>query len=385
LRHALNVLATVVPDWLRAWVPTEWYDRYSRRFEENRLPTSRQERYALGEQIGRDGQHLWEQLGATVELAYLRQLPALEGLRQVWVQQYLVQDGHLRWRQADDLPPASLLIQTPYDREARYGKKRLTEWTGYKVHLSESCDEALPHLIVNVETTPAPSADYDMTPQIHAHLAKRDLLPREHLLDSGDMSADHLAASRTVGIDLIGPVSKDRSWQALAGTGYDSAAFLIDWEKQQAICPQGHPSHKWSVLKQNKTTVYNFRFHRRDCNHCPVRALCTKSATSPRALTIQTQDAFEALRAARQRQQEEVFRQQYAARAGVERTVSQAIAAADMRQARYIGLAKTHLQHRLTALGINILRLGAWWADRPYVQTRSAPFAKLALGATLPA
>ena len=272
------------------------------------------------------------------------------------------------------------IIQTPYDLEARYGKKRQTEWTGYRVHLSESCDQMLPHLIVNVETTSAPTADYDMTPEIHAHLAKRDLLPQEHLLDNGYMSADHLADSHTQGIDLIGPVSEDRSWQAQAGEGFESAAFLIDWEKKLAFCPQGHPSHKWSVLKQNKTTVYNFRFHRSDCGNCPVRAQCTKSATSPRALTIQTQAAYEALHAARQRQKEETFWQQYAARAGVEGTMSQGIAVADLRRARYIGLAKTHLQHLFTALGMNILRLGEWWADRSRARTRTSSFAKLAPG-----
>lgn len=132
MRQALNVLATVAPDWLQGWAPTEWYDRYSRRFEEYRLPASRQERYTLGDQIGRDGEVLWEQLGGTAELVCLRQLPALETLRQVWVQQYVVQDGHIQWRQAAVLPPATLLIQTPYDREARYGKKRQTEWAGYQ-------------------------------------------------------------------------------------------------------------------------------------------------------------------------------------------------------------------------------------------------------------
>ena len=190
----------------------------------------------------------------------------------------------------------------------------------------------------------------------------------------------YLAASHTQGIDLIGPVAEDRSWQAQAGAGFESAAFLIDWEKKQAICPQGHPSHKWSVLKQNKTTVYNFRFHRRDCSNCSVRAQCTKSATSPRALTIQTQAAYEALHAARQRQKEDSFWQRYAARAGVEGTVSQGIAVADLRRARYIGLAKTHLQHLFTALGMNILRLGEWWANRPSARTRTSPFAKLAPG-----
>jgi transposase len=377
LRQAVNVLATVVPDWLRGWVPVEWYDRYSRRFEDYRLPKSRQDRYMLGEQIGQDGLFLWDQLSNNAELAQLCNLTALETLRQVWLQQFMSQDDQLKWRPANDLPPASLLITSPYDVEARLSKKRKMEWTGYKVHLTESCDEDLPHLIVNVETTAATTTDYEMTPEIHKHLAERDLLPGEHLLDSGYMSADNLVDSQKQRVDLVGLVAEDPSWQARAGEGFESAAFSIDWEKKQATCPQGHPSHKWSLLQQKNTTVYNFRFYKKHCDNCLVRAKCTKSATSARSLTIQPQAGYEALRAARQRQKEEAFWQQYAKRSGVEGTVSQGVAIADLRRARYIGLAKTRLQHILTALGMNILRLGAWWAKIPKAHTRISPFTRL--------
>jgi transposase len=385
LRQALNVVATIAPDWLQGWVPADWYNRYSRRFEEYRLPASREERYALGEQIGRDGMILWERLEESEEFLCLRRLPALEALRLVWLQQFVVEDGQLKWRQAADLPPATLLIQTPYDIEARYSKKRQTEWTGYKVHLTETCDEEMPHLIVNVETTLATTTDYEMTPQVHAHLAQRDLLPGEHLLDNGYMSSDHLVTSQAQGITLIGPVAQDPSWQAKAGEGFDIAAFTIDWEKQQAICPQGNVSHKWTLAKQDQTTVYTFRFRRAVCAACPVRAKCTKSASTSRHITIQPQAAFEALRAARQRQKEELFWQQYARRAGVEGTLSQAVTAADLRRARYIGIVKTHLQHLAIALGMNVLRLGAWWADKTLAQTRVSSFARLAPAKAAPA
>jgi transposase len=266
---------------------------------------------------------LWEQLGRQPELIHLRDLPSLEILRQVWVQQFMLQEEQLKWRTADDLPLASLLIQSPYDAEARFSQKRQTAWTGYKVHLTESYDEQLPHLIVNVETTPATTTDYEVTSEIHTHLAGRDLLPDEHLLDSGFMSADNLVVSHEQGIDLVGRVAEDPSWQAQAGEGFDSAAFFIDWEKKEAICPQGHPSHKWSLLKQKNTTVYSFRFHKQHCDNCLVRTKCTKSTISTRHLTIQPQAAYEALRAARQRQKEESIWQQYAKRAGVEGTLSQ--------------------------------------------------------------
>ena len=72
------------------------------------------------------------------------------------------------------------------------------------------------------------------------------------------------------------------------------------------------------------------------------------------------------------------FKEAYARRAGVEGTLSQAVHRAGLRQARYVGLAKTHLQHLATAAALNMVRLGAWWAGTPLVTTRRSAFAALA-------
>ncbi|HEY3228249.1 MAG TPA: hypothetical protein VGJ87_03455, partial [Roseiflexaceae bacterium] len=140
LRQALNQVAVAAPDWLRSWVPTSWFDRYSRPFEEYRLPAEKPARYALAEQIGADGRQLLLAVYAPTAPAALREGIAIRLLRQVWVQQFVAtaDDQPLRWRTAEDLPPAPLLISSPYDPDARYGKKRDTEWTGYKVHLTET-------------------------------------------------------------------------------------------------------------------------------------------------------------------------------------------------------------------------------------------------------
>jgi transposase len=132
LRQALNALAVTAPDWLRSWVPADWFDRYSRRFAEYRLPAAKNARYALAEQIGADGRQLLLALYQRAAPEWIREVPALQVLRQVWVQQfYATADQEpLRWRSADDLPPAPLLISSPYDLDARYSKKRDTEWTG---------------------------------------------------------------------------------------------------------------------------------------------------------------------------------------------------------------------------------------------------------------
>ena len=108
----------------------------------------------------------------------------------------MVEDGKLRWRDKKELPPALILINSPYDAQARYSIKRDIVWTGYKVHLTETCDEEAPHLITHVQTTPGTQQDCDVTADIHADLAEADLLPAEHFVDEGYTDAPLLVESQ---------------------------------------------------------------------------------------------------------------------------------------------------------------------------------------------
>ncbi len=63
---------------------------------------------------------------------FLPEIPAVEILRQVWVQNYTWSDGKISWRSSEDIPPAAHYIGSPYDIEAHYSKKRSTTWVGYK-------------------------------------------------------------------------------------------------------------------------------------------------------------------------------------------------------------------------------------------------------------
>jgi transposase len=360
LRQALNALASAAHDWLRSWVPALWFDRYSRRFAEYRLPAERPARSALAEQIGADGRLLLRRLSEQSTPATLRELPAMVVLRQVWVQQFYAtaDDQPIRWRTADDLPPASLLISSPYDVEARYSKKRESEWTGYKVHLTETCDDDTPNLITDVTTTPATTADFDVLPTIQDNLADRKLTPKEQIVDSGYVTADHLLSSRSNHqIDLLGPVADDHSWQAKAGEGFAAAQFVIDWDAKQARCPQGERSVIWleRTDRHGHATV-QIRFSKPVCAACACRASCTASESGPRTLLVRERDHYLALQAARERRQSELFKQQYARRAGIEGTISQGTHTGDLRRSRYIGLAKTRLMHLLLAAALNILR-----------------------------
>jgi len=95
-------------------------------------------------------------------------------------------------------------------------------------------------------------------------------------------------------------------------------------------------------------------------------------------MKLRPQAHHEALQAARRRQQTVAFKEQYAARAGVEGTLSQGVRAFPLRQARYLGQAKTHLQHLLIAVAINLVRVVAGLAGTPQAQTRTSSFAALA-------
>ena len=115
-----------------------------------------------------------------------------------------------------------------------------------------------------------------------------------------------------------------------------------------------------------------------DCRYCEVRKQCTKAKTSPRHMTLKPQDEHQALQALRQQQNTTEWQAKYAKRAGIEGTLSQGVRAFGLRHCRYVGLAKTRLQHLATAAAINIDRLAAWLDGQPHAKTRLSRFAALA-------
>ena len=288
----------------------------------------------------------------------------------------------IRWRDTADQPPSSLLIQSPYDVEARYSSKRSMNWVGYKVHLTETCDDAHPNLITQVNTTLATTSDYVMGTPIEQELAKRDLLPGTHLVDSGYVVADLLvSAPQTHQLDVLGPLRTTSSRQGREGKGYDVHAFGMDWEAEQATCPQGHRSVKWTPgHSQEGYNVIRIRFDKATCAACEVRPDCTSSIKYPRQITVRPQAQHEAIQAAYERQETPEFKEQYKLRAGVESTISQGSRCFDLRRSRYIGLARTHLQQTINATAMNFVRIADWLRKGRVDQPKRRPghFARLA-------
>jgi len=225
LRAALNALAVVAPAWLHACAAEEWVDRDGPRVDDYRRPQGQEERQAYGETSGRDGWRVLDAASPTPPQRRLgcgRYLPsAVQTLRRVWLQHFYVADGTLSWRTAErGTPPSALMISSPYDLDAPYATKRTTSWIGYKVHITETCEDDAPHLITHVETAIAPTGDNTALPRIHAALAPHDRLPASHIVDAGDVDAEELVASRQdYDSDLLGPARADQTWQARTKDG----------------------------------------------------------------------------------------------------------------------------------------------------------------------
>jgi transposase len=377
LQQALDAIAALAADWLRSWVAPDWYSRYAQPFSDFRLPQKTTEREALAVQVGWDGLMLLEKVYCSPDMPLeIRQLPSVEILRQVWLQQYVLIEDQLRQRERKEMPPSARLIQNPFDVEARYSHKRGRDWIGYKVHLTETCNEDKPHLITHVQTVRATEPDINAVEPIHDALQERDLLPNDHLVDRGYTSAPILFDSQQAyGVTLFGPVVERESWQYENGYGID--AFTIDWENRTATCPQGHTSAPWTMRDHRRDhKLTRVKFKRVECEPCPVHHLCTKH--SQRTLSFHEEAVFKAVQKRKQEQHTHEWRERYGKRAGVEGTVSQCVFALGMRRSRYRGLHKTHLQFVLTAAAMNLTRVVNWLNEKPRSETRFTRFGMLA-------
>ena len=416
VRATVEALAAAHPDWLeqRICVP-DFARRYGTPMTSWRPPASQARRDELAVAYARDGYALLEAIYDSSAPAWLRELPAVNVLRRVLVQNYTrvtAEDGRevIKRREkepeGDGLPPGHIRIASPYDLDARWGAKRDTFWLGYKLHITETCDDpppctcspdpaaqhasggrdhergceqlVFPNLITHVATTDATVTDNQMTSAIHDDLAGENLAPGRHYLDSGYLSAAVVvAALATWGIALIGPLLADTSAQARAGNGYARADFTADHEARTVTCPQGRTSASWTPCTQHGKDAIVATSSAGDCGPCPARSLCTTGKR--RQVTVLPRDLAEAQAAARAAEKTVPFQADYARRAGVEGTMHQA-ASHGARRARYRSLPKTRLDHVYMACALNLLRLEAFWTGTPLDRQRTSHLARLELG-----
>jgi len=394
VRAALEALAAACPDWLAArFCLGDWERRYGARVSTwRRQAAGKAERDRLAVQYARDGYALVAACYEESAPGWLCQVPAVQVLRTVLVQSFTraVDEGGRemigrREPGGDGIPPAHIKISSPYDADARWGAKKDLHWLGYKLHISETCDDppacgcppppaasgrcahdVRPNLITCVMTTRATVCDIEMTTPVGTALAGRDLAPGRHYLDTGYASAlAILDAARLAGITLVTPLRADGSRQARAGSGYDLTAFAIDYDARTATCPQGKTATGWTPARTAGRDIIVVRFGITTCRPCPVREQCTTARRNGRQLTVLPRDQHELQAAVRAGQHSQNWQDDYKRRAGIEGTISQAVAITGCRRARYRGLGKTRLQHVCSAVALNLGRLDAYWNDTP--------------------
>jgi transposase len=418
VRAALEALAAAHPAWLEQRVcVADFTRRYGTPMTSWRPPASQAKRDELAIAYAKDGYALLEAIYDSAAPAWLRELPAVGVLRRVLVQNYtrtIARDGRevIRRREkqpgGDGLPPGHARIASPYDTDARWGAKREEFWLGYKLHITETCDDpppctcrpdpaarqpagggaehdtncaqlVFPNLITNVATTDATVTDNQMTEPVHDALAARNLAPGRHYADSGYLSATLVVSALTTwSIALIGPLLADTSAQARAGNGYARADFAVDYDTQTVTCPQGKTSSSWTLCTQKGQAAAVATFSPGDCGPCPARPQCTTSSRKRRQITILPRDLAQAQAAARAAETTIPFQADYARRAGVEGTMHQA-ASHGARRARYRGLPRTRLDHVYMACALNLLRLEAYWTGTPLDRRRTSHLARLEL------
>jgi len=358
-----------------------WVKRYGRRFDGYRLPKSKPKRDELAVTIGEDGFYLLQAAYAPEAPKVLSETRMLEIMRRIWVQQYYYDGDDLHWRTKKKYgqPPAKGMISSPQDLDICYRVKRMTEWTGYKVHLTETCEKEQPRLITQVETTPSSVLDSKTTEKIQDDLIARNLRPNIQIVDQGYLEVDGLVKSLEKGIDLVGPVPSEKSWQTRENAGFDHTQFVIDWEKQRVTCPAGKVSYSFTSRKTWRGTPnLQITFPKYVCFPCELRTRCTRSKHTGRTLTIYPKEKYEAQLAARKRQESEAFKQLYGERAGIEGTISQGVRKSGLRKSRYIGLPRTNLQHLATAAAINLFRIFDWLSGQRPATTPVPAFVALA-------
>jgi hypothetical protein len=103
----------------------------------------------------------------------------------------------------------------------------------------------------------------------------------------------------------------------------------------------------------------------------------SKTQDPRRPLTIRPLPYDQVLRVARHREATETFQAEYARRTGIAATMSRGVWGTRLRRTRDRGLARVHLRHILTAVGLNVLRLGEWFLENSRAKTRITPCARL--------
>ena len=193
IRVAVKTMVKADPEWTHKVIPAEWEKKYGTPCKSERM--SEEQREEAKVRVGRDGQWLLDRLEQD-DAAHLRELRDVETLRLVWKQHFIsAEDATVSWTPTGEHGGADA-IETPYAPEARWSKKGSFNWIGDKLQVTETDHEGLPHLITDIDLTPATDADFTALEAIRERQKARGVLPKERYADSGYISGPNIKDGR---------------------------------------------------------------------------------------------------------------------------------------------------------------------------------------------
>lgn len=285
MRLALEAIAELSKEWLKANTLHSWIQSYGEWTQAERLvkesgPAGKAQTQRLLIKTGEDGFALLEALGREETPRQLKELEAVKILQRVWTQQYrrveregeqvqiVVEMSTAESGQADAVEGD--LIASPHDPQVRYSNKRGNKSTGHKLHWTETAAEDAPMIVTDVEVVKGASYEGVVLEAIHERLKKREVLPKEHLVDSAYVSGETIVESGDRGVELTGPLQQEKKMQQLeersdTNNGKELAStvkpknnlvcsnsvvdgqikhlavkeFRLDFDKKVAFCPAG--------------------------------------------------------------------------------------------------------------------------------------------------
>jgi transposase len=412
VRAVLEALAVAHPDWLGQRIcVSDFARRYGTPMTSWHPPASQAKRDELAITYARDGYALLEAVYDSAAPAWLRELPAVDVLRRVLVQNYTrtitggreVIKRREKEPEGDGLPPGHIRIASPYDTDARWGVKRDTFWLGYKLHVTETCDDPPP-----CSCRPGPAGQEPADGPGHdkgcAHLAFPEPdHARGHHRRHRDRHPDDRRRPRRPGRKEPGPRAAlprlglpQRRCRGL-GAGHlghradrpAARGHLRPGPRRQRLRPRGlhrrlRRQDRHLPARQDIRVLDGVRPARqeRDRGHLLRRRLRPLPGPRPvhhRETTPAHADAPRPGRSPgrrpRRRKDDPVPRRLRPPR----RRRGHQAASHGARRARYHGLPKTRLDHAYMACALNLLRLEAFWTGTPLDRQRTSHLARLEL------
>lgn len=360
VRVAVAAVQAVDEAWAAKQLPEAFLEYYATRPSEYGLSDTQVQAKLM--RAGKDGFWLLQMIDQNGS-QQVRHVAAVKVLRQVLEQQF---PGG-----PDSPPPAKRpsgkqVIESPHESEARFGKKRDKKWTGYKAQVTETCDDELPHLIIDLEPNGGAEHDSQALAGIQQRLIQREIPPGEQYVDQSYVSGELIHQSQKAGITLMGKPLADTHPQA----PFRQAHFQIHPAARQAICPAGQASTGWAETQQPHWPASRVVIHFAGsvCRACEFFQHCTVNA---HGRSLELHPYREVLAQRRLEAQQADFREKLHRRAGIEATISELVRRFGLRYCRYRGKAKLGLQDYFTAIAADLKRLACWWAQP--IQSEAKP------------